>query len=167
MFNASPLELLSQPMYVGYHHGDVSVFVVVGGDTGVVVVGVLFSCWVDFPVVVFVLNHHNDVLGCYSIRRKFTQCPSKWAFSPHSTFYSLPASSTRFDTKSIHVLQAIFTAFLHFTSLFLGLLTGTYLKEVSAPRGKERKLRITEAFIINSSPISMYRAIARLELTIQ
>ena len=44
LFIASPLELLSQPLYVGYHHGDVSVLVVVGGDNGVVVAGVLFFC---------------------------------------------------------------------------------------------------------------------------
>ena len=40
LFTASPLEL-SQPMYVGYHHGDVFVFVMVGGA---VFVGVLFCC---------------------------------------------------------------------------------------------------------------------------
>ena len=44
LFVASPLELLSQSLYVGYHHGDVSVFVVVSGDSGVVVVGVLNFC---------------------------------------------------------------------------------------------------------------------------
>ena len=38
LFVAHPLELLSQSLYVGYHHGDVSVFVVVGGDNGVMVV---------------------------------------------------------------------------------------------------------------------------------
>ena len=49
---ASPLELFSEHMYVGYHNGDVFVFVVVGGGTGVVTVGVLYFCWISFPVVV-------------------------------------------------------------------------------------------------------------------
>ena len=44
LFVASPLELLSQTLYVGYHHGDIFVFVVGGGDIGVVVVRMLFFC---------------------------------------------------------------------------------------------------------------------------
>ena len=44
LFIASPLELLSQPMHVGYHNGDDFMFVMVDGNTGVVVVGMLLFC---------------------------------------------------------------------------------------------------------------------------
>ena len=39
-------------MYVGYHHGDVFVMVIVGVVPGVMVVGMLSFCWIGFPVVV-------------------------------------------------------------------------------------------------------------------
>ena len=32
LFVSSPLELLSQPLYICYHHGDVSLFVVVDSE---------------------------------------------------------------------------------------------------------------------------------------
>ena len=61
LFIASPPELSSQPMNVGYQHGNVFVFVVVVGGTGVVAIGMLFFCWVSFPVVVC---FQTDVVVC-------------------------------------------------------------------------------------------------------
>ena len=52
LFVAGFLELFYKTLYVWDHHGNVPLFVVVGGDIDVKLVGLLSVCWVWVPVVV-------------------------------------------------------------------------------------------------------------------